>query len=255
MKRNDGRSADQIRSLFLTYGVYGNADGSVLFELGKTKVLCSVMMQDGVPAFLRGKGKGWLTAEYTMLPASTQTRTVRDSSSVHKNGRSVEISRLIGRALRSVVNLDGIGERTIYVDCDVIQADGGTRTAAITGAYCALQHAMDGWNKHYKISPNILLDSVGAVSVGWSDDQILLDINFEEDSVIGADFNFVMTGSGKVIELQGATEKEPISWEIIDQMRHVAFHGIKQMLENIALFEPEIQDTHLKVSIKDLQAR
>ncbi len=230
MKRLDGRLSNQVRPIKVTYGVYGNADGSVLFELGNTKVLCSVMVQDGVPQFLRGKGQGWLTAEYTMLPAATRARTPREVITMKRNGRSVEISRLIGRSLRAVVDFSKLGERTIYVDCDVLQADGGTRTASISGAYCALYHATQQLQLSKKPFASFLSGSLAAISVGWMNNQALLDINFQEDSSVEADFNFVMTGKGEIIEMQGATEKAPISWEAVEHMQAVASKGITEIL-------------------------
>lgn len=255
MKRIDGRTFEQVRPTSITYDIYKNADGSVLFELGNTKVLCSIMLQDGVPHFLRGKGTGWLTAEYTMLPASTQTRTQREATTMRRNGRSIEISRLIGRSLRSIVDLTKLGERTVYVDCDVLQADGGTRTASITGAYCALRHAVDMWKLEKKLSGKFLLDTLGAISVGLSDEQVLLDINYEEDSSIDADFNFVMTGSGKVVEIQGATESTPFEWSKVEQMRVLAQKGIKTLLSSLGELEllEETSSSHLSVSLGELQ--
>ena len=233
--RLDGRQRHQARPVTVEYGIVASAHGSVLFQLGATKVLCTVIMQDGVPSFLRGKGTGWLTAEYTMLPGATYPRSTRDSASCKRDGRAVEISRLIGRSLRAIVNLQSIGERTIYVDCDVIQADGGTRTAAITSAYCALRYAID--NKRFpNISYNaesLLRDSVGALAVGWSDGGPILDMNYQEDSKVQADFNFVMTGSGKVIEIQGAAEQLPLEWPSIQSMQILAGDGISAMLKNL----------------------
>ena len=162
MKRIDGRLLHQMRPIKVTYGVYGNADGSALFELGNTKVLCSVIVQDGVPQFLRGKGQGWLTAEYTMLPAATRARTPREITTMRRNGRSIEISRIIGRSLRAVIDFSILGERTLYVDCDVLQADGGTRTASISGAYCALYHAMQQFSLAKKPYATFLSGSLAA---------------------------------------------------------------------------------------------
>ncbi len=232
--RHDGRVWNQSRTISVTYDVQGTAHGSVLFKLGNTQVLCSVTMQSGVPAFLRGKGKGWLTAEYAMLPASTFPRSPRESSVGKRDGRSVEISRLIGRSLRAILNLDLLGERTLYVDCDVIQADGGTRSAAITGAYCALRYALI--NKKFPFMPEdgFLQDSVGALSVGISHEDILLDLNFNEDISIDADFNFVMTGSGNIIEIQGATESMPIEWKKVQLMQELAARGIIDMLKTLS---------------------
>jgi ribonuclease PH len=180
--------------------------------MGKTKVLCAVSLQQGVPHFLRGKKTGWLTAEYSLLPASTPIRTVREITANKRNGRTIEISRVIGRALRSVVNLDPLGEQTIFIDCDVLQADGGTRTACITGAYLALKAAVAQWLHRGIISETILIDELAAISVGLAQDTVLLDLDFIEDSATEADFNFVLTRSGKIIELQGSAEKFPIKW-------------------------------------------
>ncbi|MFS8507216.1 MAG: ribonuclease PH [Candidatus Babeliales bacterium] len=231
--RKDGRQPDQVRPIKITYGVYGNAQGSVLFEMGNTRVLCSIMLQDGVPHFLRSSGQGWLTAEYTLLPASTVTRTAREASVMRRNSRSIEISRLIGRSLRAVLDLKKLGEKTIYVDCDVLQADGGTRTASISGAYCALQQAIEQWIVKGIISTTLFKERVAAVSVGWVNNTALLDVDFTEDSTVDADFNFVMTGSGKIIEIQGATEINPIDWASVLTMQQIAFKGINHILEAI----------------------
>lgn len=229
-ERVDGRNYDQIRPVKVTYGVYGNAQGSALFEMGNTRVLCSVMLQDGVPHFLRGSGQGWLTAEYTLLPASTISRTPREASIMRRNSRSIEISRLIGRSLRAVVDLKQLGEKTVYIDCDVLQADGGTRTAAISGAYCALRHAVERWVSRDILSGPFLTDTLAAVSVGWSNDKALLDVNYAEDCKVDADFNFVMTGTGGVVEIQGATESSPIEWSAVVAMRDFAFKGVTDIL-------------------------
>ena len=231
MIRSDGRTYDQLRPIRITHGIVGNADGSVLFELGDTRVICTVTLQDGVPHFLRGTGTGWLTAEYSLLPAATNPRSQREATAQRRNNRSIEISRLLGRALRSVIEFKYCGERTIFIDCDVIQADGGTRVAAISGAYCALLQAVDFWKKKGIITKNIIVDTVGAVSVGWTGTQALLDLNYEEDQSIVADFNFVMTGNGNVIEVQGATEQRPILWEHVQAMQQVAVRGVQEVLE------------------------
>lgn len=234
IKRSDGRLFNQVRPVKITYGVYGNADGSVLFELGNTKVLCSAIVQDGVPPFLRGKGQGWLTAEYTMLPASTRLRTPREITTLKRSGRSIEISRLIGRSLRAVVDFSKLGERTIYIDCDVLQADGGTRTAAISGAYAALYQVMQqSVIKHKGIGIDFLSDSLAALSVGWVDKGPLLDINFQEDSGVDGDFNFVMTGKGELVEIQGSTEKKPLPWHCVQSMKVLAEKGIQEILAMI----------------------
>ena len=236
MKRPDGRLYGQVRPVKVTYGVYGNADGSVLFELGNTKVLCSVMIQDGVPAFLRGKGQGWLTAEYTMLPASTPIRTPREVTTMKRNNRSVEISRLIGRSLRAVIDFSKLGERTIHIDCDVLQADGGTRTASINGAYCALVAAIEKWIHGNKSAypRNFLRNSLAAVSVGWVNGIALLDVNFQEDTHVDADFNFVFTGTGELIEIQGNTEKDPLPWHAVQEMKELAVQGVSSILASVA---------------------
>lgn len=229
INRSNKRKFDQIRNIKISFNSFGYAAGSVLFELGDTKVLCAVSMQQGVPHFLRGTGTGWLTAEYAMLPTAAANRIQRDSSSVKKNGRSVEISRLIGRSLRSITQLDSFGERTIVVDCDVLQADGGTRTACLTGAYLALHKAVDHWIASRELSKNILTDALAAISVGLFDGQPLLDLDFSEDSNVDADFNFVLTKSGKIIEMQGGAEKCAVSWEDFETMRMLARSGVDQL--------------------------
>ncbi len=248
MKRQNGRLSTQIRPLKITYGVYGNADGSVLFEMGNTKVLCSVLIQDGVPAFLRGKGQGWLTAEYTMLPAATRVRTPREIITMKRNNRSVEISRLIGRALRAVVDFTKLGERTIHIDCDVLQADGGTRTASITGAYCALYHAQAQLHLGKANPLTFLTDSLAAVSVGWVNGMPLLDIDFQEDSSVQADFNFVMTGKNELVEIQGGTEGAPLPWDAVQEMRLSAQQGVHDLL--MAIEQSQVTMTALPLSKK-----
>lgn len=229
--RANNRRNDELRPLKVTYDILAYASGSVLFEIGNTKVLCAVTRQQGVPHFLRGKKSGWLTAEYSLLPASTPLRTVRDSTSSKRNGRTIEISRLIGRALRSVVKLDKLGEQTIFIDCDVLQADGGTRTASITGAYLALRAAVSNWIAQGIISESILSDEISAISVGMSAGQPLLDIDFAEDSSTDADFNYVLTRSGKIIEIQGSAEKFPVTWEQHDSMKNIAISGVSTIFE------------------------
>jgi ribonuclease PH len=182
-----------------------------------------------VPPFLKGKRTGWVKAEYAMLPSATLVRTNRESSNAERNGRSVEISRLIGRVLRSVINLELLGEQTIIIDCDVLQADGGTRTAAITGAFLALSCAVDRWLEAGKITQTIITDSLAAISVGVINNQILLDIDFAEDSTIDADFNLVLTKSGSIVEIQGTAEKRPIPWHLFNDIYTVAFQGITQI--------------------------
>jgi len=227
--RNDGRTPDQLRPVSFSHGIYEFAAGSLLFEMGKTKVLCAVSIQNGVPPFLRGKGTGWLTAEYALLPTSTVTRTQRESALARKDGRSVEIARFIGRCFRSVVDLSGFGERTITIDCDVLQADGGTRTAAITGSFLALEMAQEKWLNARLISKNLLKENIAAVSVGVVNENVFLDLNYEEDSAATADFNFVITQSDKIIEMQGGAESSPLSWEKFEEVRNMARQGATQL--------------------------
>lgn len=229
IKRRDGRSASDIRSVECLYEPFGYADGSILLRIGKTQVYCAVTLQQGVPPFLRGQGTGWLTAEYSLLPTSTQTRKPREISNMKRNGRSVEISRLISRVMRSVVNVDAIGERTITIDCDVLQADGGTRTACITASYLALRHAVQRWLESGTLRQTILTDELAAISVGIVGNKILLDIDYQEDSSVDADFNFILTRAGDVVEVQGTAEKKPVSWALFEQARAVAQLGIEQL--------------------------
>jgi len=227
--RAHGRLSDQLRPLHVTFDVFPNASGSLLFSCGNTKILCAVTLQAGVPQFVRGTGSGWLNAEYALLPASTSPRSQRDSATTRTNKRAIEISRLISRALRTVCDLSTLGERTITVDCDVLQADGGTRVASITAASIALHLAQERWLQSNEIAQPFLQDSVAAIAVGVQDDQILLDPDYEEDSIMQADFNVVMTKSGKLIEIQGGAEKSPIAWELFDDVRYAACEGIKQL--------------------------
>jgi len=227
--RNDGRTPDQIRPVSFSRNIYEYAAGSVLFEMGKTKVLCAVSMQPGVPQFLRGKGAGWLTAEYALLPTSTMTRTQRESTSNNKDGRAVEIARFIGRCFRSAVDLSEIGERTITIDCDVLQADGGTRTAAITGAFMALKQAQEKWLAMRVISKPIIIEHIAAISVGVVEDNVFLDLNCSEDNAATADFNFVITQSNKIVEMQGGAESLPLSWDTFEKVRSMACYGTEQL--------------------------
>jgi len=206
-----------------------HAEGSVLMEMGDTKVICSASVEDRVPPFLRNTGKGWITAEYAMLPRSTHTRTSRDSLTGRGNGRTFEIQRLIGRSLRSVTDLNGFEERTIWIDCDVIQADGGTRTASITGAYVALVDAFKKMVKDGVIEKIPVKDTVAAVSVGKVDGRLLLDLNYEEDSRAEVDMNVVMTGSGKFVEIQGTAEESAFSKKELDALTMAARKGIRQL--------------------------
>jgi ribonuclease PH len=227
--RENGRTNDTIRDLKITRNFLKYADGSVLVEMGGTKVICGVSVEEKVPMFLRNSGKGWLTAEYSMLPRATQSRTVREATQGRVGGRTHEIQRLIGRALRGVVNLDALGERTVWIDCDVIQADGGTRTASITGAFVALVDALFALKRKGMIQKIPMRDSVAAVSVGLVKGEALLDLSYSEDSSAEVDMNFVMTGKGMLIEVQGTAEKAPFSKEMFDTMYQYAHKGILEI--------------------------
>ena len=257
--RPDGRLYNQIRPLKISYNIFGYAASSVLFEIGNTKVLCSVTLQPGVPSFLKGTGSGWLNAEYAMLPTATTVRTQRESTTNKKNGRAIEISRLIGRALRAVVDLSSFGERTITIDCDVLQADGGTRTACISASYVALEHAVKHWIASKHLSRSILVDAIASISAGVTHGTVILDPDFTEDSSIDADFNFVVTKSGSLIEVQGTAEKAPVSWEQFDQLKLLALKGagdlfvffdshsaqpIVQNLDNVSQENHSIKEDH-----------
>jgi ribonuclease PH len=227
--RNSGRPKDKIRDLRISKNFLKFPEGSVLVEMGETKVICGVSIEEKVPPFLKNTGKGWLTAEYSMLPRATQSRTLREAVSGRVGGRTHEIQRLIGRALRGVINLDVIGERTIWVDCDVIQADGGTRTASITGGFVALVEALWNMKRRKMIDKIPLRDSVAAVSAGIVGGEILLDLSFHEDSNAEVDMNFVMTGKGMLIEVQGTAEKAPFSKELFDVMYEYCHRGIAEI--------------------------
>lgn len=229
--RSGQRSNDQLRPLRVSYDIFKYAASSTLFEMGNTKILCSVTLQQGVPHFLRGTKKGWLTAEYSMLPASTPIRTVREVTANKRSGRTIEISRLIGRCLRSVSRLDVLGEQTIFMDCDVLQADGGTRTACITAAYLALRAAQTKWLRDGKITRELLVDELAAISVGISQDKPILDLDFMEDSASEADFNFIITRSQRVIEIQGSAEKFPLNWDQYEGMKLLAQKGADDLFE------------------------
>ena len=225
MKRSDGRGPKVLRQVKITGNYLKHAEGSVLMELGDTKVICSASLEERVPPFLRNTGKGWVTAEYAMLPRSTNTRTPRERGG--GNGRAFEIQRLIGRSLRSVTDLTAFGERTIWIDCDVIQADGGTRTASITGAYVALVDAFRKMVKNGMIGNIPVQDSVAAISVGKVDGEVLLDLDYEEDSKAEVDMNIVMTGEGKFVEIQGTAEGGVFTKKEMDGLVKIAQSGIK----------------------------
>src|SRR6187551_2704387 len=215
MTRNDGRSPSQLRPTTITPGFLAHAEGSVLIEVGRTKVICTASVEDRVPPFLRNTGKGWITAEYGMLPRATNTRMTREASTGKVGGRTQEIQRLIGRSLRSVANLPALGERTIWIDCDVIQADGGTRTASITGAFVALALACERMRERDMLRAIPLSDYVAATSVGIVDGESLLDLAYDDDSRAEVDMNIVKTGAGRFIEVQGTAEGPPFSREAL----------------------------------------
>lgn len=228
--RADGRKAEELRPVRIMPGYIKHADGSVLIEVGDTRVICTAKLENKAPAFLRNSGKGWITAEYGMLPSSSQVRISREAARGRIGGRTHEIQRLIGRSLRAIADLASLEERTVWIDCDVIQADGGTRTASITGAYVALAQAVHRWLKQGVIERDLLRDSVAAVSVGVVDGHVLLDLNYEEDSRAEVDMNFVMTGSGKFVEVQGTAESSPFTKKRLDQMAEIAHQGIRELL-------------------------
>ena len=230
MKRIDGRAYDELRPIKITPGFQAFAEGSAIIELGKTRVLCSVSMEDRVPNFLKGSGSGWVTAEYAMLPRSTLTRTPRDSAG-RVGGRNQEIQRLIGRSLRAVTDLDALGERTLTVDCDVLQADGGTRTAAITGAYIALYQALHKMANMGLISHIPLKSALAATSVGVVHGQMFLDLCYDEDFQAEVDFNVVMTSRGEFVEIQGTAENKPFSRDTADALLTLAKKGIDQLFQ------------------------
>jgi ribonuclease PH len=231
MKRGDGRAFNQLRNIKITPGFLAFAEGSVLIEMGKTHVICSATLDEKVPPFLRNTGKGWVTAEYSMIPRATVTRNQRDSSKGSVNGRSQEIQRLIGRSLRAVTDLTAFGERQLIVDCDVLQADGGTRTASITGAYIALYQAFKNMQSMGLISSIPLKTAVAATSVGIIHNTMMLDLCYEEDSQAEVDFNVVMTDQGQFVEVQGTAENKPFSRDSLDNLVNLAGEGIQQLFE------------------------
>lgn len=229
--RIDGRKNDQIRCTKVTRNYTKYAEGSVLIEVGDTKVLCNVSIEEKVPPFLKGKGEGWITAEYNMLPRSTETRKIRDIARLKIDGRTMEIQRLIGRALRSVVDLKALGEKTLWIDCDVIQADGGTRTTSISGAFIAL---VDAVNKMHKVKPfkvYPIRNFVAATSVGILNGEKILDLCYLEDSEAKVDMNVVMTEEGQFIEVQGTGEEAPYTRTELNELIDIAEKGIKQMIQ------------------------
>jgi len=238
MKRLDGRAPEDVRPLSIIYDRYGFADASLIFELGNTVIMASVSLSQGVPPFLKGQGIGWLSAEYAMLPSATQQRTMREAVKGQRDGRSVEISRLIGRCLRSIVDLTLIGERTITIDCDVLQADGGTRVASITAASLALEKACERWISQGIITQSICKDRIVGISVGVVDGQLLADLAYTEDCRADADFNFILSAQGALVEIQGTSEKAPIAWDVFEQLKGMAINGVQQILSKTASIEP-----------------
>jgi ribonuclease PH len=232
MTRTDGRAAGQLRPVRMTRGWLDHAEGSVLIEFGATRVLCAASVTEGVPRWRKGSGRGWVTAEYAMLPRSTNTRSDRESVKGRIGGRTHEISRLIGRALRGVVDVSALGENTVVLDCDVLQADGGTRTAAITGAYVALADAVD-WMRGQALlaGGDVLRGSVAAVSVGVVDDEPMLDLCYEEDVRAATDMNVVMTGDGRFVELQGTAEGDPFDRRELDELLALAEAGCAELTD------------------------
>jgi ribonuclease PH len=229
--RIDGRKNDQVRSAKITRNYIKHAEGSVLIEVGDTKVICTASIEEKVPPFLKGTGEGWITAEYNMIPRSTATRKPRDIARLKVDGRTMEIQRLIGRSLRSVVDLKALGEKTIWIDCDVIQADGGTRTASITGGFVALYIALDKMVKEGKISHNPIKEFVAAISVGICNGEPCLDLDYKEDSTADVDANFVLTESGNIIEVQGTAEGAPFSKEDLDKLLQYAQKGVNELIK------------------------
>jgi len=242
--RHDGRKANQLRPVTVERNYNKYAEGSVLITVGDTKVICTATIEDKVPPFLRGQGEGWITAEYAMIPRATETRNVREAARGKQGGRTHEIQRLIGRALRSVVDLKAIGEKTVWIDCDVIQADGGTRTSSITGAYIALVDALAKLKEQENWEVLPVNDYLAAVSVGIVDGEELLDLCYKEDSIAQVDFNVVMTGSGDFVEIQGTAEQQAFSQQQLLNMLDLAEQGINELIR--------IQRHELTLGLADL---
>lgn len=229
--RVDGRANDTLRPLHIQAGVQEFAEGSSLIEVGKTRVICSATVEEKVPQFMRGQGRGWITAEYAMLPRSTLSRTPRERDAGRANSRSVEIQRLIGRSLRAIADLPALGERTITLDCDVLQADGGTRTAAVTGAYVALNQALLRLVRQRVLPRLPLTGAVAATSAGVVRGEVMLDLCYEEDSQAAVDFNVIMSDKGEYIEIQGTGESKPFSRDVMDALLAAASTGIREILK------------------------
>lgn len=239
MEIRKNRRPDEIRAVQIHTNYLEMPDGSALIEFGRTRVVCAVTLEERVPAFLVGKNEGWLTAEYSLMPGSTRPRAERESTKGKISGRTHEIQRLIGRSLRSVMNMKALGSRTVWVDCDVLSADGGTRTAAITGAYVALVLASRQWLRRGVLTQSPVYQQVAAVSVGSVEQRLLLDLEYAEDSVADVDMNVVMLGSGELIEVQGTAENRPFSRDVLNQMMDLAQLGIQQLFltQSVALSE------------------
>jgi len=231
MTRAGGRRWNEMRRITITRGFLPSAKGSALIEMGDTRVICTASLEDRVPSFLKNSGKGWLTAEYSMLPMSTPQRNTRESASGRIGGRTHEIQRLIGRSLRSVTDMHLFGERTFFIDCDVLQADGGTRTASITGGFIALVDAARRLRDEGAIAEFPVKDFICAISVGIIDGEVFLDLDYAEDSKADVDMNVVMTGNGGIVEIQGTAEVEPFSRDLLDRMINIATVGISQLTE------------------------
>ena len=229
--RIDGRRRDQIRPVKVTRNFTKHAEGSVLIEMGDTKVICTASVEEKVPPFLKGKGTGWVTAEYAMLPRATHDRSPRESVKGKQGGRTLEIQRLVGRALRAVIDTGRLGERTIWIDCDVIQADGGTRTASITGAFIALADAITVLKKKELLKVNPLTDYLAAISIGKVGGQVMVDLAYEEDSHAEVDLNLVMTGAGQYVEVQGTAERTPFNKKDMDEFLDLGWGAIRELVD------------------------
>jgi len=228
MQRIDGRALNELRKVKVSRDYIIHAEGSALIEIGNTKVICTATIEDKVPVWLRGQGTGWISAEYSMLPRATPQRNIREAARGKLSGRTQEIQRLVGRSLRAVVNLSALGEKTIWIDCDVIQADGGTRTASITGSFIALADAL---HKSISSGPLPLYDFLAATSVGIKDGEFMLDLCYVEDAAVSVDMNLVMTGAGKLVEIQGTAEGAPFAWEEMLDLMDLGQKGIRELIE------------------------
>jgi ribonuclease PH len=246
MSRTNGRQASELRTVTITPHVNKYAEGSVLIEFGHTKVICTATIEEKVPPFMKGQGKGWVTAEYAMLPRATHSRNQRESARGKLTGRTMEIQRLIGRALRSVVNLEALGERSVTLDCDVIQADGGTRTTSITGAFVAMALAMQKLVDNGKLAKLPINDYLAAVSAGVIDGELRVDLCYEEDSRAKVDMNIVMTGRGAFVEIQGTGEESPFTRSELDQLMALSESAIAQLVEKQKLI---LEEAHIQIGV------